>query len=186
LLFTLKIYTVVRAPRDPWTAPGVVNDVTQMNPVVTTGIVTPKTTDDIVEAVKRHAPISIGGARHSMGGQIAASGSLHLDLRGFDRILEFWPEAKSITVQAGTRWRQIQERIDPADLSVAIMQSYANFTVGARCRSMPTAATWGKARSSAPCARSGWCWPTAPRSRPAPRRTPTCSTASSAAMAAWA
>ena len=33
-------------------------------------------------------------------------------------------------MQAGTRWRQIQERIDPADLSVAIMQSYANFTVG--------------------------------------------------------
>ena len=33
-------------------------------------------------------------------------------------------------MQAGTRWRRIQEHIDPANLSVAIMQTYANFTVG--------------------------------------------------------
>jgi hypothetical protein len=32
-------------------------------------------------------------------------------------------------VQAGTRWRQIQKHIDAANLSVEIMQSYANFTV---------------------------------------------------------
>jgi FAD/FMN-containing dehydrogenase len=32
--------------------------------------------------------------------------------------------------QAGATWRQVQERIDPADLSVEIMQSYANFTIG--------------------------------------------------------
>jgi FAD/FMN-containing dehydrogenase len=60
----------------------------------------------------------------------SGNGSLHLDLRRFDRILDFSPADKTITVQAGARWRQIQERIDPADLSVAIMQTYANFTVG--------------------------------------------------------
>src|SRR6202040_1992136 len=43
---------------------------------------------------------------------------------------DFSPQQKTITVQAGTRWRQIQERIDSADLSVKIMQTYANFTVG--------------------------------------------------------
>src|SRR5687768_10371023 len=65
-----------------------------------------------------------------MGGQTAIDGALQLDLRSFDRILEFSPAAKTITVQAGTRWRQIQEHIDPHDLSVKIMQTYANFTVG--------------------------------------------------------
>jgi hypothetical protein len=65
-----------------------------------------------------------------MGGQIATAGGLHIDMRQFDKILNVSPAEKTITVQSGTRWRQIQERIDEADLSIAIMQSYANFTVG--------------------------------------------------------
>ncbi len=86
---------------------------------------------EIVEAVRSHpGPIAIGGGRYSMGGQTATEGALHIDMRGFNRIVQFSPERKTITVQAGTRWRQIQERIDPADLSVKIMQSYADFTVG--------------------------------------------------------
>jgi FAD/FMN-containing dehydrogenase len=72
----------------------------------------------------------VGGARHSMGGQIATEGALYIDTSRFDRIIDFSPQRKTITVQAGTRWRQIQERIDPANLSVEIMQTYANFTVG--------------------------------------------------------
>src|SRR5258707_1410572 len=51
-------------------------------------------------------------------------------MRQFNRIIDFSPAAKTITVQAGVRWRQIQEHIDPANLAVKIMQSYANFTVG--------------------------------------------------------
>ena len=65
-----------------------------------------------------------------MGGQTATSGALHIDMRSFNRILEFSVAAKTITVQAGITWREIQERIDTADLSVKVMQSYANFTVG--------------------------------------------------------
>ena len=33
-------------------------------------------------------------------------------------------------MQAGIRWCDIQEFVDPHDLSVKIMQTYANFTVG--------------------------------------------------------
>src|SRR5258707_2786262 len=51
-------------------------------------------------------------------------------MRQFNRIIDFSPAAKTITVQAGVRWRQIQEHIDPANLSVKIMQSDATFTVG--------------------------------------------------------
>jgi FAD/FMN-containing dehydrogenase len=35
-----------------------------------------------------------------------------------------------IRVQAGARWRDVQDAIDPHDLSVKIMQSFSNFTVG--------------------------------------------------------
>ena len=111
--------------------PAIVNDVSQLNPITVDRIVVPRTVDEVRELVRTHAgPISIGGARHSMGGQIAIEGSLHLDMRGLDHVVALAPEARRITVQAGITWRKIQEAIDPDGLAVKIMQSYANFTVG--------------------------------------------------------
>jgi FAD/FMN-containing dehydrogenase len=108
-----------------------VNDVTQLNPIPVGGLISPTTTGEIVAAVQQsRGAVSIGGARHSMGGQIATENALFIDMRHFDRIIDFSPIEKTITVQAGITWRQIQERIDPANLSVKIMQSFANFTVG--------------------------------------------------------
>src|SRR2546422_2242682 len=125
------VWPVIRTPVDPPSSPLVVNDVSQLNPIRVSGIMSPTTTGEVVDAVKTHAgPISIGGARHSMGGQIATEGALHLDMRRLNRILDFSPATRTITVQAGTSWRQVQEVIDRANLSVAIMQSYANFTIG--------------------------------------------------------
>jgi FAD/FMN-containing dehydrogenase len=128
---SLSIWPVIRSPSGPPGSPDVVNDVSQLNPIRVSKIITPTTTAEIIDAVKAHAgPISIGGARHSMGGQIATEGALYIDTSRFNRILEFRPASKTITVQSGTSWRQIQEVIDPANLSVSIMQSYANFTIG--------------------------------------------------------
>ena len=123
--------SAARAPVAPQATPTVIYDVTQMNPITVREVLAPRTTQEIVNAVASHAgPISIGGARHSMGGQTAAPGAMQIDMRNFNRILAFDSVAKTITVQAGIRWRQIQERIDSANLSVKIMQSFANFTVG--------------------------------------------------------
>jgi FAD/FMN-containing dehydrogenase len=131
LWFAIKTWSVVRAPLIPQSSPLIINDVSQLNPIQVAEVITPTTTDEIVDAVKKHAgPISIGGARHSMGGQTATKDALFIDMRQFNRVLSFAPAEKTITVQAGIRWRQIQERIDAANLSVKIMQSYANFTVG--------------------------------------------------------
>jgi len=131
LAFAVEVLTVLRPPVAEGGDPLVVNDITQLNPVRVGEAIAPTTTAEIVAAVRRHpGPIAIGGARHSMGGQIAAPGGLHIDMRQFNRILQFSPAEKTITVQAGTRWREIQERIDASGLSVKIMQTYANFTVG--------------------------------------------------------
>jgi FAD/FMN-containing dehydrogenase len=131
LALGVATWNAVRAPIEPTTSPFVVNDVSQLNPIQVSRVITPTTTNEIVEAVKGHdGPISVGGARHSMGGQIATAGALYIDMRGFNKIVTFLPVTKTITVQAGARWRQVQERIDAANLSVAIMQSFANFTVG--------------------------------------------------------
>jgi FAD/FMN-containing dehydrogenase len=124
------IYTS-QEPKNVTLPDNVVMDVTQMNKILVARVERPTSTNEIQNLVKNHhGKISIGGARHSMGGQIATEGSLHLDMRGFDKIISFSKEEKRITVQSGITWRKIQERIDPFNLSIKIMQTYANFTVG--------------------------------------------------------
>jgi FAD/FMN-containing dehydrogenase/SAM-dependent methyltransferase len=111
--------------------PNLVNDVTGLNPVVVWAIVTPRSTEEVAESMRRSdGPVSIGGGRYSMGGQVASPMSLHLDMRQMNQVLAFSPADKTIRVQAGIRWRAIQRFIDPHGLAVKIMQTYANFTVG--------------------------------------------------------
>ena len=109
----------------------IVNDVTSLNPVRVMAIVAPTSVEDVQEALRRTSgPVSIGGGRFSMGGQTASPGSLHFDMRSMNRIVSFSPEQRTIRVQAGVRWCDIQKFVDPHGLSVKIMQTYANFTVG--------------------------------------------------------
>ena len=129
--FLLAVVGVLRTPIERPGGVPVVNDVTKLNPIPVEQVIQPTTVDEIVDAVRSHrGPISVGGGRYSMGGQTASPGVLQIDMRHFNRILAFDSLGKTITVQPGIRWRQIQERIDPANLSVKIMQTYANFTVG--------------------------------------------------------
>lgn len=112
-------------------SPGTINDITQLNPIQVQHILSPTTLDEIVDAVKAHpGPISIGGGRFSKGGQIATKGALYIDMRKFNKVIHFSKERKAITVQSGMTWRMIQEYVDPYDLSLSIMQTYSNFTVG--------------------------------------------------------
>src|SRR5258708_32076873 len=109
----------------------VINDVSQLNPVEVADARRPRSTEE-VEAALRAWPgaVSIGGGRFSQGGQIAEPGSLHLDMRGMNKVLSLDAQNRVIRVQAGIRWRDIQDAIDPHDLSVKIMQSFSNLTVG--------------------------------------------------------
>jgi FAD/FMN-containing dehydrogenase len=109
----------------------VVNDITALNPIPVARVVAPQSIEEIVSAVKTSTgPISIGGGRFSMGGQTAIDHGLQLDMREYDEVVAFDAGKREITVQSGMSWRQLQEYIDPYDLSVRIMQTYANFTVG--------------------------------------------------------
>jgi FAD/FMN-containing dehydrogenase/SAM-dependent methyltransferase len=108
-----------------------VNDVTQINPIDVLAIATPRSVDELRQLVSStRFPLSVGGGHFSMGGHTASPGSLHLDLRQMNRVLWFDPERLRIRVQAGIRWRDIQQFITPHGLAVKIMQTYANFTVG--------------------------------------------------------
>lgn len=130
ILYFLLIYSSCSID-NPKQEKNVVNDVTQLNPIKVKGIVVPTTNLEIVDVVKNHKGIiSIGGGRFSMGGQTATEDAIQIDMRNFNRVINFSKENKEITVQAGIRWRELIQFIDKYDLSVKIMQTYANFTVG--------------------------------------------------------
>ncbi|HLP53311.1 MAG TPA: FAD-dependent oxidoreductase [Chitinophagales bacterium] len=108
-----------------------INDITRLNSIQVDSIMQPRTVEEIAEAIKTSTgPISIGGGKFSMGGQTAFEHSLHFDMTQFNKIISLDTVSKQITVQPGIRWRDIQRAIDPYNLSVKIMQTYADFTVG--------------------------------------------------------
>ncbi len=125
-LFLVIIFSAVNV-----IARAIVNDVTQINPIVVDDVLSPTTVEEIQAAVKSHTgPISIGGGRYSMGGQTATEHALQIDMRTMNKVVNFDAANKKITVQTGMRWRDIQDVIDAQDLSIKIMQTYSNFTVG--------------------------------------------------------
>ena len=140
LAYALGIYTLLiaiivwRSGDDEYRGQlheNVVNDITELNPIPMARIVAPRSIDEIVAAIQTSSgPISIGGGRFSMGGQTAIDNGLQIDMRDYDQVVSFRPENREITVQSGMSWRELQEYIDPHDLSVKIMQTYANFSVG--------------------------------------------------------
>jgi FAD/FMN-containing dehydrogenase len=108
-----------------------VDDVSALNHTLVKRIEQPKSADEIAALLKAtREAISIGGSKHSMGGQSLYPGSLHLDLLGLGRLIWLDLSTRRVRVQAGMRWRELQTLIDPHNLSVAVMQSYSNFTVG--------------------------------------------------------
>lgn len=108
-----------------------VNDITLLNPITVKQIITPKSANDLSQLIKTHnGPISIGGGKFSQGGQIATDNTLFIDMRNMNHILALDKEKHLITIEPGITWREIQEIIDKYNLSIKIMQSFSNFTVG--------------------------------------------------------
>lgn len=109
----------------------IVNDVTRLNPIPVWAVVRPNSIEEVQDTLRRTTgAVSVGGGHFSMGGQTASHGSVHLDMRSLAGVTRFDPIARTVRVLAGTRWCDVQAFLDPHDLSVKIMQTYANFTVG--------------------------------------------------------
>jgi FAD/FMN-containing dehydrogenase len=120
-------------PPPPVTATesNVVNDITLLNPIKVHSVLQPTSIEQISQAIMQSkGPISIGGGRFSQGGQTAFPESVHLDMRNFNQVVLLDEKKQQVTVQSGITWRDLQEVIDHSDLSIKIMQTYANFTVG--------------------------------------------------------
>ncbi|MBL7919868.1 MAG: FAD-binding protein [Bacteroidia bacterium] len=113
------------------TSERIINDTTRLNPAIVWRVETPESIDELQTIIQNaDMPISVGGARFSMGGQIGSPNSIHIDTRKLNKIISFSLENKTITVEPGIRWCDVQRFIDRYNLSIKIMQTYANFTVG--------------------------------------------------------
>jgi len=90
----------------------VLNDVhSQLNATIVVQIERPDSLAGLQEAVRqaraRNLKISVAGGRHAMGGQQFASGSLHIDMTGLDRVLDTDPVRGLLQIEAGADWTKI-------------------------------------------------------------------------------
>jgi FAD/FMN-containing dehydrogenase len=84
----------------------------------------------IKKAQKTNEKISIAGLQHSQGGHTYYPNGIMIDMKKYNKILNLDLERKTITVQSGATWDDIQRRINPYGLAVKVMQSQNIFTVG--------------------------------------------------------
>ncbi len=87
----------------------------------------------LVEDTRQNAKtIAIVGAGKSMGGQTIAvdENAYQVSLKHLNKMLLLDVENKSVTVQTGMTWRELQKLIAPHGLAVKAMQSYNSFSIG--------------------------------------------------------
>lgn len=82
------------------------------------------------DARRRGLKVSIAGSRHSQGGQTYSAGGVRLDMRTFNRVLAIDTVVRTITVESGATWDEVQRALAPHRLAVKVMQSSNIFTVG--------------------------------------------------------
>src|SRR6185436_18235835 len=104
-----------------------IENVTRLYTVEVARVETPLDTEAVVRALRDWpGKVAIGGGRYSMGGQVAIAGGLHLDMRRMKRVVWLRAPEHRVRVQAGLTWRDLQDVLDPLDLSVRTMQSFSN------------------------------------------------------------
>lgn len=74
--------------------------------------------------------VSVAGIQHSQGGHTYYKDGIVLDMRTFNDVLEIDVQAKTIRVEAGATWEDVQEAINPYGLALKVTQSQSIFTIG--------------------------------------------------------
>jgi FAD/FMN-containing dehydrogenase len=111
----------------------VVNDASGLSATAVRDVVRVRAPEDVRAAIRDAKAlglkVSIAGRRHSEGGQSVSAGSLNLDMLGLDR-MQLQPDGKTLRVEAGATWAQVQEALRREGRAVKVMQTSNVFTVG--------------------------------------------------------
>ncbi|GAA4854957.1 FAD-binding oxidoreductase [Paenibacillus vulneris] len=133
LLASLCLYqyfSLNTADQDPF----LITDYSRLHPVKVERVVQGREEEQLVhllqEARDKHLTVSIAGQRHSQGGHTYYKDGIVVDMTSFNKIISMDLQARTIRVQAGATWNDVQEAVNPYGLSVKTMQSQNIFTVG--------------------------------------------------------
>ena len=109
------------------------NDISRLNPESVSQIIRVNEKSDVINTLKnlpQNTRVTISGTRHSQGGHIVYPNAVVLDMTGFNKIISISPEDRSIIVQSGATWAQVQEAANEFGLAVKVMQSSNIFSIG--------------------------------------------------------
>ena len=133
-IFCAPIAQYCRREEPTHTTSTTINDFSRLNKTNIHSLKTPSSYQELQEIVayakKNKLKIAIAGIRHSQGGHAFFTNAIVINLKKLNRILDFDPDKKLITVQAGTTWNTIQEFLHPHGCAVKIMQFANLFTIG--------------------------------------------------------
>jgi FAD/FMN-containing dehydrogenase len=120
-------------PALPWLSKGGnINDASALSRTPVYGVVAVSEEDHVARALtfarESGLKVSMAAVRHSMGGQAFDDNALVLDMRKFSKVA-IDAEAKTMTVQPGATWHDIQNLLHPR-FAVKAMQSTDIFSVG--------------------------------------------------------
>jgi len=111
-----------------------IKDVANIYPSYVKEIVKGNQTQFLVEAIidakREELKVSIAGKQHSQGGHSYYEDAIFLDMKDYNKVLNLDVKNKIITVQSGATWEDIQDYINPYNLSIKVMQSSNIFTIG--------------------------------------------------------
>ncbi len=111
----------------------VVDDVSRLNECRVRRVVSCSCVDDVVAAVlqarREGVPVIASGRRCSQGGQSSIDDGVVLDLTPLNKIGVIDEIARTVTVQGGASWDDVQRALHPRGLALRTMQSSNVFTV---------------------------------------------------------
>lgn len=110
------------------------NDISRLNKESIHKIIEVRSEHDVIEAIKyarlSNKKIVVSGTRHSQGGHIAYPDAIVLDMRKFNKILKISSINRTVTVQSGSIWNDVQKAINSYGFAVKVMQSSNIFSIG--------------------------------------------------------
>ena len=131
LLFATNTHATIFNPFTWFEDDLTITDVSETSIIPVAAIKKPKSIQELQQIViSSTLPISVAGGRFSQGGHIAYPNGTVIDITELKAIKKLDIANKTITVETGARWRDIQNYIAPHNLSIKVMQSYNDFTVG--------------------------------------------------------
>lgn len=84
----------------------------------------------VKEANKQGKHLSIAGLQHSQGGHTYYKDGVVLDMKTFNKVLAIDKKNKTIKVESGATWEDVQNAVQPYGLALKVTQSQSIFTIG--------------------------------------------------------